>query len=84
MRNYLYIIFVILLYSNIYKTIYYSNNSINYLNKWLKEYKNNYMEKKKEKIIEIHFNEDDIMIESNSDLTYEDIEYVLNYLLKSK
>lgn len=95
MRNYLYIIFVILLYSNVYKTIYYCNNSINNLELWLKEIEmkimneNNFLIKNEEKNnnikeIEVYFDGDDIILKSDNDLTNEDAQNIFNYLLENE
>jgi hypothetical protein len=96
MKKYLYIIFVILLYSNIYKTIYYSNNIINDLELWLKEFEmkimdeNNFLIKydeernKKIKEIEVYFDDDDIILKSEDELTNEDAQNIFNYLLENE
>ena len=94
MKKYLYIIFVILLYSNIYKTIYYDNYLINNLELWLKEYEIKimneksflYKKKKNNKIkeIEVYFDDDDIILKSENDLTNEDAQNIFNYLLENE
>lgn len=96
MRKYLYIIFVILLYSNVYKTIYYDNYLINDLELWLKEFEmkimneNNFLIKQNEekndniKEIEVYFDDDDIILKSDNDLTNEDAQNIFNYLLKNE